>query len=227
MEISFSDYWDERRTELRSWFARNAPSLGELYEGAVKIVFDSRFPGRVRFVAHAVREIANRLPDAILGPTTKGELQYKNRLDQIAEVWGKHGLPFDGSLPIKVSAAEPLPSSTDIPLPYEVYQKIANLIHDHVDTHETVRGKAMRLFQYIDPRNRASEAALRPRVESWLEIIRWFVKRAHERGQTDNEMGGEELKQRFETFESALSAMLREFFKTVGDLDEILEEANA
>ncbi len=227
MEIDAPNYWTQQRKDIRLWFAKNAPSLGELYEGALEMVFKQQFPGRVRFVAHAVREIRNRLPDVIVGSTTSSQLQYKNRLDEIVEAWRRHHLPLDGSLPTKVSVAAPLPSSTDVPLPYEVYAKIAELIRDHVNTRETPREAATRLFQAIDPNNRALESVLRPRIEMWLEITEWFVKRVHDRGQTDDEMGGGELKERFETFEHALAAMLREFFKTVGDLDEILEEANA
>ena len=57
--------WTPRRVDLRSWLQRNAPSLGELYVGAVLLVFGRPIPGRVRFVAHAVREIRNRLPDVV------------------------------------------------------------------------------------------------------------------------------------------------------------------
>ena len=64
-------------------------------------------------------------------------------------------------------------------------------------------------------------------IENWIKITKWFVERAHERGQKDAEMGDYELKSRFESFEWALSAMVREFFKTVEALDEILEKANS
>lgn len=73
-------YWTEPRQELRAWFQRNAPSLGELYEGALRMFFAPEFPGRVRFVAHAVREIRNRLPDAIAGPKIGGTFQWINKL---------------------------------------------------------------------------------------------------------------------------------------------------
>jgi hypothetical protein len=49
--------WTPRRRELREWLRRNAPSLAELYEGAVSLLFDVPIPGYTRFVAHAVREI--------------------------------------------------------------------------------------------------------------------------------------------------------------------------
>ena len=237
MDLGIPDYWTSLRKDLRSWFKRNAPSLGELYEGALEMVFRENFPGRVRFVAHAVREIRNRLPDVIAELKAGGPLQYKKRLDDIAEIWERHGLPLDGSLPMKVNESEPLPSSSEVSIPLPVYKEVANLVKDHVTTREKPRDVARRLFQAIDPNNAAFQAidpnnaaskkTLEPRIKNWIESTEWFVERVHDRGKTDSEMGGGELKRRFEIFEYALSAMVREFFKTVEEIDAILEEANS
>jgi ribosomal protein L25 (general stress protein Ctc) len=218
-------YWNETRRELRAWFERNAPSLGELYEGALRMVFDEKFPGRVRFVSHAVREIRNRLPDVIAGYKSE-PLEYKNRLDEISKLWEKSGLPLDGAIPIKVTGKE-LPLTTKVPIPIEVYRKVSKLIRDHIQTREKPKEAAQRLFQAIDPKNKDAEGILRPCIDHWIKITEWFVERAHERGATDDKMGADELKERFEIFEAALSAMLREFFKTEDELDAILEEANS
>jgi len=227
MQPGYPDYWIPLRRELRSWFARNANSLGELYEGAVEMVFRDSFPGRVRFVSHAVREIRNRLPDVIAGPRAGGRLDYTNQVNDIKTAWEKYGLPLDGSLPIKVTQVDPLPSSNDVPIPLKVYKKVAKLVSDHARTHETRREAAERLFQAIDPNNSASEATLRPRVDHWLKSTEWFVEHVHDRGVIDAEMGGEELKECFEIFEYALLAIVGEFFKTVEELDAILEETNS
>jgi hypothetical protein len=131
------DYWNETRKMLLSWFENNAPSLGELYEGALRMVYDENFPGRVRFVSHAVREIRNRLPGVIAGYKSGSSLQYSNRLEEIAKIWQESGLPVDGSLPIKITT-EDLPSSTDVLIPKKVYEKISNLVGDHIrNTRET------------------------------------------------------------------------------------------
>ena len=227
MERAYPDYWTPLREGLHSWFERNAPSLGELYEGALEMVFRENFPGRVRFVAHAVREIRNRLPDVIAGPKAGGRLDYTNRLDDIVKEWKGCGLPLDGSLPTSVNEAELSPSSRDVAIPRAIYRRIARLVMDHKETREKPRDAARRLFQAIDPSNAASEATLRPRIEHWIQSTEWFVKRAYDRGSTDAEMGGEELKKCFEAVEYALSAMVMEFFRTVEELDAILEEANS
>lgn len=221
------DCWSERRIELRAWFNRNAPSLGELYEGAVEMVFRDRFPGRVRFVAHAVREIRNRLPDVIAGPITGSQLQYRNRIDIIVDLWKKHGLPLDDVLPTEMTYWESVRATHLIPLPGEVHKEVVRLLRDHMSTRQKPEEAARRLFQAIDPNNAKAEATIRPRISQWLKATDWFVERAHDRWAIDVEMGDDELQSRFEDFEYCLSGMLREFFKTVEDLDEILEEANS
>jgi len=226
MAIEHRKYWTPERKELRAWFQRNAPSLGELYEGALEMVFRD-FPGRVRFVAHAVREIRNRLPDSVAGPREGGSVDYKSRLDAVAQVWEESGLPIDGSSPIQVTETESLPSNQDIALPQRVYEEVARLLADHNRTRETKTAAAARLFEAIDPNNRQAEAVLRPRIKNWIDITEWFVERAHDRAQRDAEMGSEELRRRFEAFESALFAITRGFFETVEELDEILEQANS
>jgi hypothetical protein len=120
-----------------------------------------------------------------------------------------------------------LPLTTEVPIPIEVYRKVSKLIRDHIQTREKPKEAAQRLFQAIDPKNKDAEGILRPRIYHWIKITEWFVERAHERGATDDMMGADELKKRFEIFEAALSAMLREFFKTEGELNAILEEANS
>lgn len=226
MKVPHMDCLTPLSMDLRSWFKRNAPSLGELYEGALLMISSESFPGRVRFVAHAVREIRNRLPDVIAGPKVGSRLDYKSRLDEIQKLWEKHGLPLDGTTPTRVSEEDASPSDS-ISVPNPVFQKVADLVRDHRHAREIPSEATRRLFQAIDPNNCVSEATLRPRIGQWLNTAAWFVQRAHERGQKDTEMGEDELKDRFERFELALWAMVTEFFKTVEALDEILEQANS
>lgn len=72
--------------------------MGELYEGAVRILFELRPPGYTRFVAHAVREIGNGLPFVIFGIRSSSRLDYTNLLDWIAEQWKRAGFATDGTL---------------------------------------------------------------------------------------------------------------------------------
>ena len=56
-----SDIWSPKRLELLRWFQENAQPLAAAYEGAVRLLYDEDFPGRIHFVSHAVRDIADRL----------------------------------------------------------------------------------------------------------------------------------------------------------------------
>src|SRR5437899_126098 len=79
--------WIPVRLEIRAWLYRNAPSLAELYEGAVLLLYAHPLPGRVRFISHAVREIRNRLPEATSGVKGLPRLDYTSRLDKLAKQW--------------------------------------------------------------------------------------------------------------------------------------------
>lgn len=75
------------RLQLMNWFRVNARPLAEAYEGAIRLIADKGFPGRVRFIAHAVRDIADRLV-LVLDPQLTGtRVQYENEMDRIVDKW--------------------------------------------------------------------------------------------------------------------------------------------
>jgi len=219
-------YWTKPRQELRAWFQRNAPSLGELYEGALKMVFGPKFPGRTRFVAHAVREVRNRLPDVIAGTKSGGPVQYTNRLDHIVSEWRKAGFALDGTIPASITAPQEMPAA-GISIPPRLYLKIAALTKDHADGREKPIETAFRLFGAIAPENQDLRDTLRPVVRQWIDVTEWFVKRVHDSGVRDSDVDITEFLKGFELFEATLGALVRGFFKTVEGLDEILEDANS
>lgn len=226
-ECSEESYWIPSRLELRAWFQRNAPSLGELYEGSLRMLYgEKNFPGRTRFVAHAIREIRNRLPDYITGPKVGGTFQWKNRLDELARDWQKARFSLDGIIPAEVSVEQSIPSS-EIMVPRRLIEKIAILIKDHVESRETRKEAAMRLFEGITPENQNLRDTLRPVINQWLDVTEWFVDIVHEGHEQNRNSVPEELNRHFELFEATLGALLRRFFKTVEELDEILEDANS
>jgi hypothetical protein len=220
------DYWTDRRKELRLLLERRAPSLAELYEGAVRILYEA-IPGYTRFVCHAVREIRNRLPDVIDQAVEHGQLNYKDRMDRIAEGWKKADLAMDGSVPGEVTLDSGAPKPTDVPIPRKLYSQIGKLVGDHMQTRETRYSAAERLFRPIDPDDPRARAVRTRATVYWLDLTEWFVGFAHDRGCTDSELGKGVLEGKFLMFEYSLSAMLGPFFETAEDLDEILEEANS
>lgn len=219
-------YWTDLRKELLTWFDKNAPSLGELYNGAVQILYDS-LPGYIHFVSHAVREITNRLPDIIAGPLVPGRLDYKSRLDVISQGWQKDGLPIDGSIPTNVTDADSVLTTDKIPIPRNIYSDFSKLIGDHIKTREKPYEKMKRLFEAIDPKNVELEEALGPRINIWIESTNWFVKQVHVGDLKRNGLDDEGFVRQFENFEYCLFAIISDFFMGTEQLDEILEEANS
>ncbi len=220
-------YLTQSRLELHEWFNRNAPSLGELYEGALRMLYgEDNFPGKTRFVAHSVREIRNRLPDVITGQKVRGRFDCINRLDELAEDWKKAGLSLESVIPMQVTAEQSIPSS-DIRLSRKLMQKIATLLKDHVAAREKRHDTATRLFKGFTSEDQNLGNTLRPVIMQWMDVTEWFMKKTHDSGNQDNSIDGKEFIRNFELFEKTLGALEHGFFTTVEGLDEILEDANS
>jgi len=131
--------WTSNRNEIRSWLQRNAPSLAELYEGAVILLYEQPLPGRTRYIAHAVREIRNRLPDVIGGPAKKQRLDYTSRIDEIAK------LPEAQALISNHGGKSP-PATTTITIDEKLAKKLIRLLQDHHTTRAKPLDAARRLF---------------------------------------------------------------------------------
>jgi len=215
----------EYRDEIVEWFRRNdAASLGELYDGALRMISDPDFPGRTRFVAHAVREIRNRLPNLISGITSK-RFDWINRLDALAEAWRRAGFLVGESVPPSLINKETLPSS-DIALPVSLFRKVGRIIKEHTEARERPRDAAMRLFEGIDSGNADFRDRLRPIIGQWLDVTRWFEKKVHDSGIQDSDTPEVDFQEHFRLFEETLATLIRGFYSTLDELDEILEETN-
>jgi hypothetical protein len=219
------EFWTKDRLELRAWFRRHAASLGELYEGALKMIFSDDFPGRTRLISHAVREIRNRLPVVITG--SKGSyFQWKNRLDQLVVDWKKEGFALDGKTSTSVDSEQQLPSSS-FTMPRILVEKIAMLLKDHCESRETSTETATRLFMGVSSCDRELVDSLRPQTLRWLDVTEWFVKKVHDSGAMDKDFDIQEFRRYFERFELTLGALLNGFFRTKEGLDAILEDTNS
>jgi len=223
--------WTASRRDLRAWLRRDAPSLAELYEGAVVLLFDVTVPGYTRFVSHAVREIRNRLPDITSGTKSGGYLNYKARCDDLVVVWKKAGFATDGALPgSKMGDSPGAAIAEEAPLPREIVVMVASLVANHEAARERPMDAAIRLFEGVLPENQKFRDTLRPVAVQWLEITDWFMKKTHDSGVTDKDLDIAELRKKFGLFELTLLGIVRgfsTFFATTKELDEILEDANS
>jgi hypothetical protein len=221
--------WTPERQKVKDWLAQESPSLSELYEGAVRILFELRTPGYRLFVAHAVREIGNGLPFVIFGIRSGKRLDYTNQLDRIANQWRRAGFATDGTL----TGLEPIPNSDgarpkEFKLPLMLARSISELIAYHGEPRETPFDRAKKLFTGNKPENEKFSDAIRPGVEKWREVADWFMAHTHDKRRKEAVVEDDaELEKNFVLFETALGAISRPFFATTDELDEILEEANS
>jgi len=221
-------WWTPRRGELRTWLHRHAPGLADLYEGAVRLMNVTTVPGRIRLVAHAMREICNRLPDAVSGVEADARVDYKTRMDEIVTAWMRNGLSVDGSVPEGLSSDIPEPEGPKkLSVDRGLFLSVALLVRDHSGGRRRPEENAARLFEAISPENQALREALRPVIRQWVEIGRWSVGRAHDWKLVDAEYPEEELQRQFGLFETTLGALVRGFFQAADELDEILKDTNS
>lgn len=214
------EYWTPLRRELLAWFSRNAIPLGELYEGALQILYSPTFPAKSRFVAHAMREISNRLPDT-LGPRLIARTDYPKHCDEILRLWKRAQFPLDGSLPTAPPGRATGPDPV-IEVSVELCRSIATLVVGHANSKETNEEKAARLFRSLTAGEEATSDVPAAIIAEWLRLTVWAVSVSHGKLSDD-----QELRQRFELFEAALGGLVRAFFSTTTELDEILESANS
>ena len=223
-------HWTNARMEIRGWLHEQAPPLAELYEGAVCLIFERPLGGKLRFVAHAVREIRNRLPGYISSGKSGRRLEYKDELEELLKIWQSSGFSLDGTLPdggIDATADLP-PLSPDIPVPRQLFLNIQQLLKKHVAVSSTNLEKAIHLFEICLPENQPLRESLLPIAKHWWNVTEWFMEKTHDSGRVDEDCDEQELRSQFELFELFLveCTRARSFYSTTDELDEILEDAN-
>lgn len=223
-EPSANRYLTGQRKDLHAWMNWHAPPLADLYLGALELLYGSILPGRSRFIAHAVREIANRLPDA-LGGQKQGRYDPFHDLDNIVRAW--NAAPFSQSIMAGSSAPEANPAATPrhIPMPHSLYRELEKLVQKWQTSRQTAPQRMRGLFLALVPEHRAAPELLEPAVQQWGETVRYFQSIAHENLQQTVDV--DELVRRFELFEHSLFTLVGSFYKGLDVLDEILGKANS
>jgi len=228
-----STHWTTTRLKIREWLQEQAPPLAQLYEGAVCLVFEQPIPGKLRFVAHAVREISNRLPDYISSGNGPKRLEYPKEVDKLVKIWQGCGFSLEQTVPdsqMNTSGNLP-PLSPDIPIPQQLFLAIQQLLQKHQQVRLNNREKAIVFFKKCIPTKQSSPEALRPIANNWRDVTEWFMAQTHDKGKVDTGEANpneQELPSKFELFESFLieCARAQSFYSTTDKLDEILKDAN-
>src|SRR5574341_1942990 len=207
-----ASYWTRRRLEVHRWLEASAPALAPVYAAAVQMAMDETFPGRLWFVAHAVREIRNRLPDALAGETVASRTEYSQLAEEVLLHWMKDGLPADGSLPV-VDAAEPTASG---PVRYEISYlllvAVAGLVAGHLAVADRNQENARRLFEVV-----AGGPIPQYVVRAWMRGTKWANAFAHVRNKPLRPSDESPLAANFEAFEEALMAIASRSYENMDE----------
>lgn len=187
---------DADRRRILEWLEANAPALVPVYDGAVRMILEPEFPGRVHFIAHAMREIMNRLPDAFTDDDHTGRVEYPELVGDIAACWKEGELPTD-----------------------QCREAVETLLRQHKVPPTKNRERAEQLFKATIsevPSDYTKLAAL------WMETRQGGEKRAHISNHKKPTSEGS-LPERFNDLETLLKTLSTRSYEDMDRIDEILD----
>jgi hypothetical protein len=208
-----------KRRELLAWFKGNAPSLAEAYEGAIHLIADENFPGRIHFISHAVRDITDRLAFALDSGIQSKRVQYEYAMDKIQAKWKSINPISDETIKIEKDAT--------VTISYEVALQIDAIVTAHKNRRSRSSNYDL-LFRFL-MRQEPTNAQVNERlVENFKRLHKWFMDLTHLRTKYEKvpHINESELKKQFEVFEGILHSFVGNFFTGTEELDEILKQAN-
>ena len=206
--------WTRRRRELLDFFSREAPSLAAAYQGAIALLHDTHFPGRVHLICHVMRDILNTLPSILDDVKRQGPGEvYPPLIRKISGNWIEREFTINtdgGSVTITAVACD----------------SIRTLLKKHHELEKQESTGAL-LTRALYRRSENSGISLSPNlVDSFQKSRQWFVKRAHLDFEILELPPDEELKRQVESLEGALHSFVGQYFSGTADLDEILRSTN-
>ena len=181
------------------------------------MVEDGAFPGRLHFIAHAIRDISNRLVFVLDPQEPPKRVQYECTLDKIQDNWpvlNRLERESDGE-------ARPL----DVCISRQVAERIDKLVESHRERHRRPSNQELlfRFLMRIEPSKGSVHEKL---MKDFKKVQKWFEKHAHFRAESPLAFSEPELRGKFTEFERMLYFFIDNFFRGKKELDEILHEAN-
>ncbi len=209
--------WSLKRHELLIWFSSNAKPLAEAYEGAIRLLNEGDFPGRIHFIAHAVRDIADRLV-FVLDPQLKGRrVQYEQEMDGIEKLWPE--------LQTFQAKADVSSAQDTVTIKYRLASKIDALVREHRERRQRPSNYEL-LFRFLMRQERSPAEVNQRVVSDFKKMRKWFMELTHLRGNEAPKVDESELHTQFNKFEGMLHSFVGDFFTGTAELDEILQQAN-
>lgn len=180
------------------------------------------FPGRVHFIAHAIREICNRLPGALGPEVRRRDAGYEPLTDKIRDRWVAEGFPEDGRLWLPEESVPSASGPRRQEVSIELLESVGRLIADH--NNAKANRQAREQASFGDLTNLGTTPAFARKV--WKKRKRDAHNFAHAADDPRPPESDEAWRKRFEELEKDLIAMSRPAQENLDELDELLAEAN-
>jgi len=208
-------YLTKKRAGLLAWFQRAANPLAETYESALRILKDKHFPDRVLFIAHAVREINNSLPELLAPASKRGRLEYGTLLDKIIPNWST--IPSLDAMKVEDPADETVKISMRSAL------QIDSLIQAHNKSKE-LPAQFDALFKILMSSQPSKGDINLKIIKDFRDTHDIFVGWSKKRTLLEKPPSEEELHKQFNKFEDTLYSFVGNFFSSTERLDELLKK---
>jgi len=189
--------------------------FAEAYKGAA-IFINQKPPGYVSFVAHAGRDLMNRLAPTVAG-IKSGNVQYQQHIDKLQDDWRKEWRLSDDLLPEVVEKGHLIP--------IEVCQKISTLIDEHkIGRMRSSDADGLFFSTFLDYADKDNVPG--NLFSDWKAAKKWFVSHAHLRDTPFREETVKNLVKHFNCLDSYLYLAASSQSNRLKELNAILDATN-
>jgi hypothetical protein len=166
--------------QIYSSLLQKDQGLADLYEGALRVYWEGRYPARLILAAHSLRELANGLPKAFDLPIPVDPALITNQVNSLE-------LPWSNALQSTCHQNGEWTGPIDVPL-----RKLLQELHAFFEWLKTNRPKrsevVIQMFRSTDPSGKPLPETLeQQRMKAWQELRRYFSNTAHGESTTVDE----------------------------------------
>jgi hypothetical protein len=206
---------DDRQQRIIEWLSEKYQDLASMYQSALAFLNNAPITGheraRVAQICHSMRELVNRLPDALGIPSLNGaKSDYSNHYQ---------GLP---DIAAKYPNLDLLESIEYVPVPQELAVVLENLIKNS-------KVANIRRADQVAAMLTEDQNSKHVVVREWMDLSKFFVKWAHLSG-TQSSIADlptdDVLKSRIGLVEVIVHGVMAPFFDNRHFIDDLLEDAN-
>jgi hypothetical protein len=211
--------WTDQRRELHALLVERTQLLADYYQSAVYFLHTPDAPVRMSHLAHAVRELCNRLPDAV-NVVKLERSNTENKVPVLARAWEKAGLPdrVDDFPTCSTTGTSP----DEYHFPRSVVAAAADLV---VSTRVQGNSRRRAALMIVDPHAPVGHTAAErdPTVDRWVTIIKRLFPFVHAFDKEPNPIPEDQLTEDFLFLEDVMRGILAPL-AVVADLDDLLAQ---